>query len=31
MEGINQNEFLYEFFLEKAWRSSLNATDLNEW
>ncbi|UJR13358.1 hypothetical protein I4U23_000375 [Adineta vaga] len=31
MEGINQNEIMYEFALEQSWRSPLNATELNEW
>ncbi len=31
MEGINQNEIMYEFALEQSWRSPLNDTQLNEW
>lgn len=31
MEGINQNEFLYEFVLEKSWRSVLNEKELSHW
>jgi alpha-N-acetylglucosaminidase len=29
MEGINQNEFVYEFMLEKAWRSTLTDDEVN--
>ncbi|CAF2887568.1 unnamed protein product [Rotaria sp. Silwood2] len=31
MEGINQNEIMYEFALEQSWRSPLNDTELNDW
>ncbi|CAF1477286.1 unnamed protein product [Adineta ricciae] len=31
MEGINQNEIMYEFALEQSWRSPLNETELNDW
>ncbi|CAF1296952.1 unnamed protein product [Rotaria sordida] len=31
MEGINQNEIMYEFALEKSWRSPLNDIELNDW
>jgi hypothetical protein len=31
MEGINQNEIMYEFALEQSWRSPLNETDLSHW
>ena len=31
MEGINQNEMIYEFFLEKAWRSNLSDLEIQEW
>jgi alpha-N-acetylglucosaminidase len=30
MEGINQNEFVYDFMLEKAWRKSSNESELVE-
>jgi alpha-N-acetylglucosaminidase len=30
MEGINQNEFVYEFFLEKAWRKTSNEQELTD-
>ncbi len=30
-EGINQNEFLYEFILEKSWKRTLTSLELNEW
>lgn len=30
MEGINQNEFIYEFMLEKAWRLTLDEIQINE-
>lgn len=30
-EGINQNEMIYEFLLEKAWRTSLNTHQLEKW
>lgn len=31
MEGINQNEIMYEFALEQAWRSPLDDSGLNNW
>ncbi len=31
MEGINQNELIYEFALEQSWRTPLNAAELNNW
>ena len=31
MEGINQNEILYEFVLEKSWKGTLSDFELNEW
>ncbi|CAF4019656.1 unnamed protein product, partial [Adineta steineri] len=31
MEGINQNEIMYEFALEQSWRSPLNDTELSDW
>ena len=31
MEGINQNEIMYEFALEQSWRRPLNETQLNDW
>jgi alpha-N-acetylglucosaminidase len=31
MEGINQNEIMYEFALEQSWRSPLNETELSDW
>ncbi|CAF1099936.1 unnamed protein product [Adineta steineri] len=31
MEGINQNEIMYEFALEQSWRTPLNNTQLNTW
>ncbi|CAF3670333.1 unnamed protein product [Rotaria sordida] len=31
MEGINQNEIMYEFALEQSWRSPLNDIELNDW
>jgi len=30
MEGINQNEFIYEFMLEKAWRPTLTDDEVND-
>ena len=30
MEGINQNEFIYEFMLEKAWRFTLSEDEIND-
>ncbi|CAF2721028.1 unnamed protein product [Rotaria sp. Silwood2] len=30
MEGINQNEIMYEFALEQSWRSPLNDIELND-
>lgn len=31
MEGINQNEIVYEFMLEKSWRSSLDSNEIIQW
>jgi hypothetical protein len=31
MEGINQNEIIYEFALEQSWRTPLNDTELSKW
>ena len=31
MEGINQNELLYEFFLEKSWRSEMTNEEISDW
>ena len=31
MEGINQNEIVYEFLLEKSWRSALPNDQLVDW
>ncbi len=31
MEGINQNEIMYEFALEQSWRAPLNKTELSDW
>jgi hypothetical protein len=31
MEGINQNELVYEFALEQSWRTPLNTDELNNW
>ncbi len=31
MEGINQNELMYEFFLEKAWRSEMTDEEISDW
>ncbi|CAF1022348.1 unnamed protein product [Brachionus calyciflorus] len=31
MEGINQNEIIYDFMLEKTWRSSLNECEFSDW
>ena len=31
LKGINQNELIYEFILEKSWRNTLNTTELSEW
>jgi hypothetical protein len=31
MEGINQNEIMYEFALEQSWRSPLNERELSDW
>ncbi len=31
MEGINQNEIMYEFALEQSWRTPLDATELSNW
>jgi len=31
MEGINQNELLYEFFLEKSWRSQMTSAEISDW
>ncbi|CAM4853056.1 unnamed protein product [Rotaria socialis] len=31
MEGINQNEIMYEFALEQSWRSPLSDGALDEW
>ncbi len=31
MEGINQNEIMYEFVLEQSWRSPLNQTEIDDW
>ena len=30
-KGINQNEFIYEFFLEKSWRHTLNVSEISDW
>ena len=30
MEGINQNELIYEFMLEKAWRPILTNEEVND-
>lgn len=31
MEGIEQNEMIYEFMMEKSWRSTLNKTEFSNW
>jgi hypothetical protein len=31
MEGINQNEIMYEFALEQSWRTPLSDTELSDW
>ena len=31
MEGINQNEIMYEFALEQSWRAPLNDAELSVW
>lgn len=31
MEGINQNEFLYDFMMEKSWRGALSFWEMPEW
>ena len=31
MEGINQNEIMYEFALEQSWRAPLNTKELSDW
>lgn len=31
MEGINQNEIMYEFLLEKSWRNVLSGLEIKEW
>ena len=31
MEGINQNEIIYEFMLEKSWRVNMSRNDLINW
>ena len=31
MEGINQNEIMYEFALEQSWRAPLNEIELSGW
>ena len=30
-KGINQNELIYEFMLEKSWRHTLNLAELADW
>jgi hypothetical protein len=31
MEGINQNEIMYEFALENSWRIPLTDSGINDW
>ncbi|RNA17676.1 alpha-N-acetylglucosaminidase isoform X1 [Brachionus plicatilis] len=31
MEGIDQNEMIYEFMLEKTWRQTLNQSQFSNW
>ncbi|CAF0810752.1 unnamed protein product, partial [Didymodactylos carnosus] len=31
MEGINQNEVMYEFALEQSWRKQLNDEEIKDW
>ncbi len=31
MEGINQNEIMYEFALEQSWRIPLSDNGINDW
>lgn len=31
MEGINQNEIMYEFALEQSWRSPMTTGELVDW
>ena len=31
MEGINQNEIIYDFMLEKSWRKALSPEELSTW
>ena len=31
MEGINQNEMIYDFFIEKSWRANLSELEIEEW
>ena len=31
MEGINQNEIIYDFMLEKSWREAMTNDKLNDW
>jgi alpha-N-acetylglucosaminidase len=31
MEGINQNEYMYDFMLEKSWRNTLTNDELDLW
>ena len=31
MEGINQNELMYEFFVEKSWRANLSEIEVEDW
>ena len=31
VKGINQNELIYDFMLEKSWRHTLDTADLNQW
>jgi len=31
MEGINQNEIMYEFALEQSWRHKFDNRQLNDW
>lgn len=29
--GINQNEMIYDFMLEKSWRSTLSSNEIGDW
>ena len=31
IQGINQNEMIYDYFLEKSWRSNQTQEEIEEW